>query len=59
MVSLSSCPPVKRDDFCDGKAPNTRHCVNSIDDSKSSVEDQANRKVQYLIVISIEGIIYY
>lgn len=52
MVSLSSCPPVKRDDFCDGKAPNSRHRVNSIEDAKVSVEDKANRKVQYLIVIS-------
>lgn len=57
MMSLSSCPPVRRAEFIDGKAAPYR--VTSAKEAKISVEDPEKWKIQYLLVLSLEGIVYY
>lgn len=57
MMSLSSCPPVKRGEFIEGKS--SPYHGNSLKEAKTLASDKENSKIQYLAVISLEGIVYY
>lgn len=50
-LSLSSCPPVKRDEFVDGRGGN--FTTVSVKGAKTAVDDPSRTKVQYLMVLSL------
>lgn len=55
MHSLSSCPPLKRDEFVDGRAASKL----ALHSSRATDEDYNERSIQYLLVLGLRGVVYH